>query len=99
MDTTTTLVISALPNPAEIDSAHEYLHSVLPLLMAAGGVLVKRVKIEQMLYGRPTHMVLMMDFASADTITAVFGSDTHRALLPARERGFTELNIMVGHEK
>lgn len=99
MDAKTTLVVWAVPNPSEMPAAHEYLHSVLPLLMAAGGVLVKRVKIAQVIHGRPAHMVLMMDFDSADTITSFFESETHKALLPARDRGFTELNIMLGDGK
>ena len=40
-----TLVVTAVPNPAEMPSVQEYLKGVMPLLQGAGGELVKRLKV------------------------------------------------------
>ena len=43
-------------------------------------------------------MVLVMDFDSAETVTAMFESDGYQALVPVRDRGFTEMNILITGE-
>ena len=90
-----TLVVTAVPNPSEMESVHAYLHGVMPLLMGAGGTLVRRLKTSKVVNGRPAGMVLVMDFAAADAVAAMFDSDDYRALVPARDKGFTEMNILI----
>ena len=94
----TTLVVMAVPNPNEMASVQSYLKGVLPLLKEAGGRLVKRLKVDRLILGKPSGMVLVMDFDSADAITAMFESDGYAALVPARDRGFTEMNIQLTQE-
>ena len=95
MDDKTTLVVTAVPNPNEVASAQEYLQGVMPLLVGAGGKLVKRVKTDTVIHGNPTGMTLVMDFDSADAVTEMFESDGYAALVPARDRGFAEMNILL----
>ena len=90
-----TLVVTAVPNPSEMESVQGYLHGVMPLLMGAGGTLVRRLKTSKVVNGRPAGMVLVMDFESADAVTAMFDSDDYRALIPARDKGFAEMNILI----
>jgi uncharacterized protein (DUF1330 family) len=90
-----TLVVTATPNPDEMPSVQAYLNGVLPLLMAAGGTLVKRQKVQQVINGRPSGMVLVMDFDSAEAVSELFASDAYADLLPARDRGFSEMNILI----
>ena len=97
MSDKTTLVVTAVPNPEEMASVQEYLKGVLPLLTSAGGEPVKRLKVERMIHGDPSGMVLVMDFDSADAITAMFESDDYAALVPVRDRGFKEMNILITH--
>jgi len=40
-------------------------------------------------------MALVMDFDSEDAVTEVFESDDYAALIPVRDRGFTEMNILL----
>ena len=94
----TTLIVTAIPNPNEMASVQEYLKGVLPLLMGAGGKLVKRLKVNKVIRGNPIGMVLVMDFDSAETISAVFESDDYAALIPVRDRGFSEMNILLTSE-
>jgi uncharacterized protein (DUF1330 family) len=97
MSETATLVVTAVPNPEEMASVQEYLQGVMPLLSGAGGELVKRLKVDEIIHGNPAGMVLVMDFESADAVTALFNSDDYAALVPVRDRGFKEMNILVTH--
>ena len=92
-----TLVVTATPNPEEIESVQSYLQGVLPLLSGAGGQLVKRLKVENLIYGKPNGMVLVMDFDSVEAITGLFESEDYAKLLPVRDKGFKEMNIMLTH--
>ena len=98
-DTTkTTLVVTAVPNPNEMASVQEYLQGVLPLLLGAGGQLVKRLEVDDVIHGTPSGMVLVMDFDTTEAITAMFESGDYAALVPARTRGFSEMNILLARE-
>ena len=98
MSDATTLVVTAVPNPDQMGSVQEYLTGVMPLLMGAGGKLVKRLTVDKVIRGNPSGMVLAMDFDSAEAITTMFESDDYAALLPVRDRGFAEMNILLTHE-
>ena len=91
----TTLVVTAVPNPSEMASVQEYLNGVMPLFQKAGGNLVKRLKVADTLHGNPAGMVLVMDFDSAESVTSLFDSDDYAALIPTRDRGFKEMNILL----
>jgi len=93
-----TLVVTAIPNPEEMDSVQAYLQGVMPLLTGAGGSLVKRLKVSQNINGKPSGMVLVMDFDTADPITEMFKSDEYAVLIPLRDKGFTEMNIHLSHD-
>jgi uncharacterized protein (DUF1330 family) len=93
-----TLVVTATPNPNEMPSVQEYLQGVMPLLMGAGGTLVKRLNVGKVIEGSPSGMVLMMDFDSADPITELFASEAYAALVKVRDKGFAETNILVANE-
>ena len=98
MNEKTTLVVTAVPNPDEMASVQEYLQGVMPLLTGAGGKPVKRLKADQVIHGKPSGMVLVMDFDSADEITGMFKSEDYAALIPLRDRGFVEMNIQLTRE-
>ena len=93
-----TLVVTGTPNPNEMEAVQGYLQGVLPLLMGAGGKLVKRLKVDEVIQGNPSGMVLVMDFDSDEAITALFESDEYAALIPVRDQGFAEMNILLTHE-
>ena len=93
-----TLVVTAVPNPEGMASVQEYLKGILPLLIGAGGKPVKRLKTTAVLNGRPSGMTLVMDFESAEAINRMFDSDDYKALVETRDRGFSEMNILVAQE-
>jgi uncharacterized protein (DUF1330 family) len=94
----TTLVVTAVPNPQEMESVQKYLHGVLPLLTGAGGTVVKRLKTDKVIHGNPSGMTLVMDFESEEAITGMFDSEDYAALVPVRDRGFSEMNILLTQE-
>ena len=98
MEEKATLVVTAVPKPEEMASVQEYLQGVLPLLQGAGGKVVKRLKVDKLIHGNPSGMVLVMDFDSAEAITKMFESDDYAALVPVRDRGFSEMNIQLTQE-
>ena len=95
MDRPSTLVVTAVPDPEQMPAVQEYLTAVLPLLVRAGGSPVKRLQVDDVVHGRQSSMVLVMDFESSDNITGLFESPEYAALVPVRDRGFREMNILV----
>lgn len=65
--------------------------------MGAGGQLVKRLKVESLIHGNPSGMVLVMDFDAKEAIEGLFASDQYAELVPVRDKGFSEMNILVTH--
>lgn len=98
MNKNVTLVVTATPKPDEMESVQGYLQGVLPLLISAGGKLLKRLKVNEVLHGNGSGMVLVMDFDSGEAVTAMFESDEYAALIPIRDQGFAEMNILLAHE-
>ena len=90
-----TLVVTGTPNPAEMESVQSYLKGVMPLLIGAGGALVKRLKVAKIVNGRPSGMVLVMDFPSEEAVEELFASDAYQALVETRDTGFSEMNILI----
>lgn len=84
-----------MPNANEMAAVQEYLQGVMSLFAGAGGELVKRLKVDDVIHGNPSGMALVMDFDSADATTELFASDDYLALVPVRDRGFKEMNILV----
>ena len=96
MSASATLIVTATPNPSEPAAMRAYLQGVMPLLMGAGGQLVKRLGVGRTFAGDPGYeMVLVMDFPSPQAVDDLFSSDAYQALVPVRDRGFTRMEISV----
>lgn len=93
-----TLVVTATPNPAEMASLQAYLQGVMPLLIGAGGKLIKRLQVSQVVHGNPSGMAMVMDFESQEAIAGIFETEEYKALVPARDKGFKEMNILITQE-
>lgn len=96
MEERATLLVAAQPNPDEREAMRSYLESVMPLFVAAGGELVARLMVDDVISGtRNFAMMLVMDFESKDTIQSVFASEASKDLLPLREKGFKNMDILL----
>jgi uncharacterized protein (DUF1330 family) len=98
-DNKTTLVATATPNPSEQESVQAYQKGAMPLLMEAGGQLVKRLKVQSAITGKPPYgVVLVMEFPDREKLENMFASEAYAALLPARDKGFASVDICLASE-
>jgi uncharacterized protein (DUF1330 family) len=95
MEGKATLVVTAVPNPDEMESMDHYRKGAMSLLTGAGGKLVKLLKVGKVITGNPSAMSLVMDFDSAEAIIKMFEPDEYAALIPIRDKGFKEMNILL----
>lgn len=90
------IVVTAQPNPDAPEETKAYLSQVLPLLQAAGGVIVRRARVTEAVVGEQTFgATLVMEFPSAQAIRDAFGSEDYAKIAPHRERGFRFMNIVI----
>lgn len=89
------LVVIATPNSNESESVNDYIEGVLPQLISAGGKLIKRLMVDQIIHGKPGGFILIMDFDSEQAIKSVFESVYYEAFIPVRNRAFEEINIQI----
>jgi len=95
-DLMTTMIVTAQPNPDQRDEAQAYVGQALPMLLGAGGKLLKRVKVRNAVVGEQTFALsLVMEFPDADAIEAVFSSDAYAKIAPHRDKGFAFMNIVI----
>ena len=95
----TTLVLTAMPNPSEPEAMQAYINGATPLLKEAGGQLVKRLKVQSAIAGKPAHgVVMIMDFPDREKVEAIFASEGYAALIPARDKGFSFIDICLTSE-
>lgn len=91
-----TVIVTAQPNPEHADDAQAYVGQALPMLIAAGGKLLKRVKVAKPVVGDQTFALsLVMEFPDAKSIEDLFASDDYATIAPHREKGFAFMNIVI----
>ncbi len=92
----TTLLITATPAQGQTEAMGRYLQAVSPLLIGAGGALVKRVRVTNTISGTArTAMALVMDFENAEALADLFASEAYHALIPDRDKGFSSIDILI----
>ena len=91
-----TLIVLSVARPGEETALQEYVEQVMPLLFDAGGAVVKRIGISDTVAGGPdTGFIFIMDFDSAASMRTVFDSDEYAALIPIRDKAFTQIDILI----
>jgi uncharacterized protein (DUF1330 family) len=94
--TMTTLLVTVTPAEGQGEAMGRYLQGVQPLLAGAGGTPVKRLRVTDTITGSAaTGLALVMDFDDADAIRGVFASDAYQALIPDRDQGFSNVEILI----
>ena len=90
------LTVTATPNPENQAEMSEYLGRVMPMLTSAGGKLVSRRSVSQVITGDPGFSLMMiMEFPDAKVIETFFASDEYRPLIPIRDKAFRRLDICI----
>lgn len=91
-----TMIVTAQPNPDHAEEAQAYVGKALPMLLEAGGTLLKRVKVQKPVVGEQTFALsLVMEFPTTEIIDGVFSSDAYAQIAPHRDKGFAFMNIVV----
>ena len=95
----TTLIAISTPIEGQEEAQGRYLQGVKPLLIGAGGRPVKRLRVTSAIAGAPgAGSASVTDFDSAEAISALFASDAYQALVADRDKGFSNLQILVSEE-
>lgn len=56
------------------------------------------MKVVDTLAGVQSLNCFIMEFESVDAVRAVFAGDEYQALVPTRDRGFAQMNIMIAED-
>lgn len=95
----TTLIVTSSPNLNEMEELKKYVQGVMPLLLNLGGTVIKRSKLTNKYHGKQSFVfLLVMDFPSKEKLTEMFDSDTYKALIPSRNKGFTDIIILYAED-
>ena len=82
----------------DADKLAEYGGQAGPLLGAAGGELVTRAKVTDVLAGSHAHdLCLIFRFPDGDALRGWYNSDAYQALIPLRNDG-ADLTLIVAEE-
>jgi len=95
----TTLIVTSSPNLNEMEELKKYVQGVMPLLLNLGGTVIKRSKLTDTYHGERSFVfLLVMDFPSKKALTKMFDSEAYKALIPNRNKGFTDINILYAED-
>ena len=84
------------PDPEQSDALMEYAEKAPPLLVAAGAVPKTRAKLVEQLVGADAPGTLFVaEFPSVEAVKSVFSSDAYTALIPTRDKAFTDLKFLI----
>lgn len=87
------------PDPDQSEAFDAYVAATPKLLLAAGGVPVKRMKVSETLLGEGgPATIFLMEFPSAEAVKDVLASEEYRALIPNRDKAFKELTFLLAEE-
>lgn len=83
------------------DALEQYAAGTLPLIQAAGGKVVCRSRLTEIVVGasntRPD-LVAVMRFDNPEAILNLLNSKEYRRQVPYRERAFTEIHSYIAEE-
>jgi len=95
----TTLIVTSSPNLNEMEELKKYVQGVMPLLLNLGGTVIKRSKLTDTYHGEQSFVfLLVMDFPSKKALTEMFDSEAYKSLIPNRNKGFTDINILYAED-
>lgn len=94
-----TLIVTSTPDMTQQESLQAYVSGVMPMLLKLGGTVIKRSRIESTYHGEATFThLLVMDFPSKEALVAMFDGAAYQALIPARNKAFSEVNILFADD-
>lgn len=90
------LIINFTPAQGQEEAMTRYRQAAGPLFAAIGGKPTEPVRIvEEIAGGQGMAMSLVMDFESAEVLSALFASDAYAAVIPLRDAAFADIQILI----
>lgn len=90
------LLINFTPAEGQAEAAEQYSRGATPMFAAAGITPAKPSRIVETIAGVPgLAMSLVMDFDDVEAVSAVFSSDAYQKLIPLRDAGFSNIQILI----
>ncbi|KPP88639.1 MAG: hypothetical protein HLUCCA08_17785 [Rhodobacteraceae bacterium HLUCCA08] len=74
----------------------EYLRVTEPLLKKAGGRVVKRFEINEVIVGhRPARSVVIVEYPDRAAVDSVFESPEYKGIIPVRDIAFADYHVSI----
>ena len=94
-----TFIALGTPDPDQSGALKAYVEAAPKLLLAAGGVPLKRLKITETLLGEGgPATAFLMEFPSADAIKGVLASQEYQQLIHDRDKAFKEMTFLLAED-
>ena len=93
------LIITAIPNPENMQAMQSYLEQAGPFAPKYGGVFVSRYKTIKHLVGENrAELMSIFEFPDAQSIENMMNDEEYKKLTEIREKAFTKLNMRICEE-
>ena len=93
------LIITAIPNPENMQEMQSYLEKAGPFAPKSGGVFVSRYKTLKHLAGENgAELMTIIEFPDSQSIEAMFNDEEYKKLTDIREKAFAKLNMRICEE-
>ena len=93
------LIITAIPNPENMQAMQSYLEQAGPFAPKYGGIFVSRYKTIKHLVGENgAELMSIFEFPDAQSIENMMNDEEYKELTEIREKAFTKLNMRICEE-
>ena len=81
----------------DMEAVQEYSTKAFEIFKKQGAEMVSKFKISETLIGNTSvNVVSVTEFPSTEVLKNTFELEEYKALLPLREKAFSELNVFIG---
>ncbi len=99
MESKPKLIITAIPNPENMQGVQTYLEKAGPYAPKYGGVFKSRFKTHKHLVGENgAELMSIFEFPDVQSIENMMNDEGYKELTEIREKAFTKLNMRICDE-
>jgi uncharacterized protein (DUF1330 family) len=93
------LIITAIPNPENMQGVQSYLEKAGPFAPKYGGIFISRYKTLKHLVGENgAELMSIFEFPDVQSIENMMNDEEYKKLTEIREKAFTKLNMRICEE-
>ena len=83
-------------NAENPEAVNTYFKAAMPLIEAEGGKGVEQIDLGEQLIGKDgSSFIFVVDYPDRDAIDRVFKSTEYEAIIPVRDKAFSQYNISI----